>query len=358
MSNKRIEYFDGIKGLGILLVVFCHYVLLSEESIAGNVVMTLAWSAVPCFMMISGALMHHTQRFSWRKYGTKLAQVYLVMVAWRLIYWAVISGLCTVTATKAELVQYLFFFIDLDDFSMGFLWYMVAYLVVLMVYPVTWYLFRRCEKEGKQLVLFLMLVAFAGSIFLSFCSFCLDVLGRLLGCSVVRVDRIAAIMPFVNYGNMLFYFLLGAFLLEYQERIRQMLDHRRWLAPVMIAAGLCGLLFVKYVLNGTVRWEGIYLADGYMRLSTVIMSLGMFFLFMQGTLKRTSHLLAGLLGKYTFGIYYLHALVLIVCEQFLYPLIPGRSFGMNCAKTLVVTAFCALVTVLMRRIPVVRRLFA
>lgn len=45
---------DNLKGICILLVVFCHYTLLSGSSVVGNAIMTLAWAAVPCFMMITG----------------------------------------------------------------------------------------------------------------------------------------------------------------------------------------------------------------------------------------------------------------------------------------------------------------
>ena len=45
--GKRIEYFDTIKGIAIVLVVFCHYVVLSNDSFGGNIMMSLAWAAVP-----------------------------------------------------------------------------------------------------------------------------------------------------------------------------------------------------------------------------------------------------------------------------------------------------------------------
>lgn len=52
--NSRLLYMDNLKGICILLVVFCHYTLLSGSSVVGNAIMTLAWAAVPCFMMITG----------------------------------------------------------------------------------------------------------------------------------------------------------------------------------------------------------------------------------------------------------------------------------------------------------------
>ena len=53
---KRIEYLDSMKGFAILLVVFCHFTFLSPETYAGNIVMQMAWSGVPIFLMVSGGL--------------------------------------------------------------------------------------------------------------------------------------------------------------------------------------------------------------------------------------------------------------------------------------------------------------
>lgn len=38
----------------MLLVIYCHGVLLPYHSVVGNLMMTLAWGAVPCFVMASG----------------------------------------------------------------------------------------------------------------------------------------------------------------------------------------------------------------------------------------------------------------------------------------------------------------
>ena len=49
--KKRIEYLDIVKVIAIFLVVFCHFVLLSE-SIPSNLFMSACWSGVPRFFMV------------------------------------------------------------------------------------------------------------------------------------------------------------------------------------------------------------------------------------------------------------------------------------------------------------------
>lgn len=66
MAKSRIAYLDKIKGISILLVVFCHSVMLSAGGVLGNIVMCVAWGAVPCFFMVTGALLNNAQKFDWK----------------------------------------------------------------------------------------------------------------------------------------------------------------------------------------------------------------------------------------------------------------------------------------------------
>ena len=71
MSN-RLVFLDDLKGLCILLVVFCHFVLLPADSVAGNIIMSICWVAVPCFIMTTGYLLHKKETFDWKRYFTRL----------------------------------------------------------------------------------------------------------------------------------------------------------------------------------------------------------------------------------------------------------------------------------------------
>lgn len=83
MSN-RLVFLDDLKGLCILLVVFCHFVLLPADSVAGNIIMSICWVAVPCFIMTTGYLLHKKETFDWKRYFTRLVTTYIVFVVWRI----------------------------------------------------------------------------------------------------------------------------------------------------------------------------------------------------------------------------------------------------------------------------------
>lgn len=82
--QKRIQYLDIIKVISIFLVVFCHFVLLSE-TVPANILMVACWSGVPMFFMVNGALLF-TRPLKLEKHIRKTILIYIVLVAWRLIY--------------------------------------------------------------------------------------------------------------------------------------------------------------------------------------------------------------------------------------------------------------------------------
>ena len=56
--KERIEYLDVIKGYAMILVVFCHYVLLPKESVLGKhknskVTTVIGWVAVLWVVFLS-----------------------------------------------------------------------------------------------------------------------------------------------------------------------------------------------------------------------------------------------------------------------------------------------------------------
>ena len=81
--QKRIQYLDIIKVISIFLVVFCHFVLLSE-TVPANILMVACWSGVPMFFMVNGALLF-TRPLKLEKHIRKTILIYIVLVAWRLI---------------------------------------------------------------------------------------------------------------------------------------------------------------------------------------------------------------------------------------------------------------------------------
>lgn len=354
MKTKRIENIDALKAVCILLVVFCHYVVLPNETIIGNFIMTLTWAAVPCFMMVSGALMHQTSRFSWEKYFTKLVRIYIVLCAWRLIYLLVYFVVLDISFGIYDIVQYLFLLKDLEGVNTGVMWYMIAYLIVMCLYPVTYHLFK---NNGRKILAFIMGISFVQGILIPSMNRTLQIILNILDIPEFSFNGISRILPFSNYSNMIFYYVLGAFLYEYKSEISTKV--RKEVLPVLLVAGTLGLMAIKYAATHTFFWQGVYLDDGYSHVITIVIAVAMWLIFCEyeEKCKTINYILAKYLGQYTMGIYYLHYIVLAVANILIYPLIKGYySLSLNCIKTILVTIICLALTVILRKIPVIKGL--
>lgn len=336
------------------MVVFCHSALLPPNSIWGNVAMTLSWAAVPCFMMTSGFLMHRSKSFQWNKYFKKVIGTFAVLCVWRLIYFIVYQCMEPFSISKSQFMQYVFFLKDLEEINTGVMWYMVAYLVVLLLYPIINTLFK---LEDKTQLKFLLVLSAASGIILPSLDWLIKLLMKILGRNEMSVNGLNRILPLSNYANMIFYFILGAFLLAYQNQIKIFLQKRKYLPAAALLLGILGLLLVKYADTGSFAWQGIYLSGGYNHLMTVVMSLGLYGCFMLYDGKRFYHGMGSIVGQHTMGIYYLHYLLLAVCGRYVFPRMQDcYSFGMNCVKTAVVVMVCIGITILIKKVPFARAL--
>ncbi len=356
---ERIAYLDFIRGISILLVVFCHFVLLNNEGVAGNVVMCLAWGAVPCFFMVSGGVLHQKKEFVWKKYICRLLQVYFVLCVWKIIYLLVTCLYTNVSFSKVELITYIFLFGSISGVHTGVMWFTQAYLLLLLFYPISWFLFRHFE-EGKKILFFLLILLFVIGPLLHGANFLLEIFSSVTGRNLLSLSSFNVILPFANSDNVIFYFLLGALLFNYKESIMNYFRNkarRVWIPITCIGAGVMGLMLIKYWQAGSFRWEGIYLDDGYSWISTILIAIGLYLL-IQNYLGRIRMRWLECIGKNTMGIYYLHYILLAFLSTTVFwaGLAVYGSLLLNLIKAVVITVICLFVTIGLKHIPLIKRL--
>lgn len=354
--KERIVYYDMIKAVSILLVIFCHYVLLPSDSVVGNILMSLAWGAVPCFMMVSGALMHNAKEFSWKKYALRICSVYGSFCVWRALYYVVFSHLTHNTASLGRWLQYIFLFHDLDGIDTGVMWYIVAYLAVMLIYPVTYFLFQN-GAQGRKILFLLLVLAGCSGVFLPSLDWLITEIGCYFGICDFSVADVGLIIPITNQSTMIFYFILGAFLSRYQDRIMEKIKGKIGFPLLMVVVGTFGLLLIKRIETGLWTWNNTYLSYGYTHVMTVILSVGLYLLAIALKENRIGQKLAQWIGPYTMGIYYLHYLILGICQVCVYPYIQEyASVGANLLKTMIICVICVMITIILRKIPLVKLL--
>lgn len=359
MKTKRIEYLDFIKAISIMLVVFCHKVALSDESVLGNLMMAIAWAAVPNFFFVTGGLMHQSRNLDWKKHIYKIVHAYAVLCIWKVIYLIFFSFVRDISYSKVELVKYIFLSDEIKGVETNMMWFMYAYIAVLIFFPISYYLFKVEGKEGKRILGFVLGILFIYSFWVSAVNFFFENWSRLTGQNLLQIS-ISRFIPFGGYSNMVFFFIAGAFLFQYRDKINCYIEEkvwRKWIPILLFAAGTGGLVFIKYCDTGLISWGGSYISSGYSRVSTVLIAFGLYFILERLKIGKVGHFLAKYVGTATMGIYFIHRPILVLFQdQFHRYYETYGSFGLNILKTVIAVAICTLIVMIVKKIPLVKEL--
>lgn len=274
------------------------------------------------------------------------------------MYFIFFSVLGEVTWSKVDLVKYLFLFSDLSGVDTGPLWFMYAYLMVMLFYPVSLF-FYRTGRKGQQILLFILVVLFVQSFLVTAGNFMLSQLSEKMGCNLLQIS-ISVVIPYGSYTNMLFFFILGAFLFGFRYQIMNFMKQCHcaiWLPAALGVGGTAGLVFVKYCMTGSTAWNGVYIDNGYGRLMTVILAIGLYLFFLNCPVRKVGIWTARQIGTRTMGIFYMHMPVLALFQMKFGGYYGGEhSFILNVLKTAAAVGICVLVTVILKKIPLIREL--
>jgi surface polysaccharide O-acyltransferase-like enzyme len=343
-AQSTVAWIDAARVVAILAVISIHVVapLFSSRALlplnwwVGNVVDSAARWSVPLFVMISGALLLHSDLADdpIAFYRRRLARILPVLIAWTAIYLFVGHQLSNNPSTlKGALLLVL---AGRPYYHLYFLYLIVGLYVVA---PFFRPLVRLPDRRllGTAVVVF-MALAMADNLIL--------VWGASGG-----VNAATRFVPFIGY------FLAGAWLVEIAPTRRRLVLSAA-VAAVAIAATIIGTeLLTETVASG----HSLYLY-GYLSITTVPATIALFGLFLWGSAswsrlaERVPNGSLSSVAAMTLGIYVIHPLVI---NRLGVLGLGGRAFFTPLAvpTTVLVTFSISLVIVLLlRQLPGVRRL--
>ncbi|NLD18868.1 MAG: acyltransferase family protein [Clostridiales bacterium] len=149
---KKDIRLEAIRVLSIFLVILIHfcnyYTKIMEPTLTVNYMVAMFYNVtarvcVPLFFMISGAL-GLKKEFDFDKNKKKILHMLLVLVVWSVIYWL-----------------WNYFFLERDMLSQGFivylfdplknhLWYLYAYIALLIAQPLTALLAKHMDRHTEN----------------------------------------------------------------------------------------------------------------------------------------------------------------------------------------------------------------
>lgn len=364
-KNERNLSLDFLKACAIFLVVFYHNSQLNPDSFIDNLFMLLPNAAVPCFFMASGAVFFH-RPFHLRRHIFRILRFYLVMVAWKAAYLIFyLSGGAPFNGSLRKIFSYLFLFQTWEGVGTAHFWFMEAMLTVLLAAPFLYLVYhagsencgpaeRICPGHNR-LLWYLLIVLFLFNQATASAGLLMQLISGLLGKPALDITPLGEVNPFsFRYSNYFTYYLLGGLMLEQKNRITKKP------AMFMAAAGIIGLLLIKYIQTGSWRWEGILLLSGYYWISTMLLAAGMFLLALHLKVTKETSLgrFAGIAGSSTMGIFYLHIPLIFILTPRLFELVSGwNSWLLNAAESLFICLIAQIISLAGRHIPLMNRLF-
>ena len=367
-GRERDLTLDLVKGIAILLVIMVHNMAHTNgESAADMVVMTFSQCAIPCFFMAAGAVYLNGPgdpagfgKGDAVKQFRKIFRVYLGLAFWKALYLAVYHSFGAPVPGMRDILTYVFIFGSLPGVNTSHFWFMEAYITILLIAP----LLKEVYLRNRGLFLYIAFVLFlfengltgAGLLVRLVCQFILHKEPFLLG-------NFGAVDPFhFQYSFCIFYYMVGGVLYEKRREIP-----RRY-AAVSFAAGLLGLILIRYSQYETFLWKGSMVVSGHFWVSTLLMASG-FFLLLTGIpgvegasegpgvpgagsrLPRAAEFFARTVGQSTEMIFYIHMPLLVMIDRALYPrLLPYDGILLCAAESLIPAALGVLLTFAVRGI--------
>ncbi|MFE7060657.1 acyltransferase [Sutcliffiella sp. NPDC057660] len=342
---KRIVYLDWLRVIATVMVVVIHisagmisinYFDGRSSWLATNFYEAISRMSVPLFVMISGALLLNNQReIKYRSFLNKtLSKIFIPLLGWSIIYYMYQVYVANWYANFS--VKEFFQLFLANNISVHF-WFMYMILGLYLTVPVIKIYIRGAEKKDLQYFLLLWLYA---SVLVKFTKF---YFGYSLNLELFHVT------------NYIGYFILGYYLSTLQLKKAYIKE-----AFIIMFIGMSATFLLTYF--STVNNNGQLQEFWYEYLSpnVLLSAVGSFWLIkgIASTLKKqTLPLGLNLISTFSFGIYLVHMLVIMVFADSVIPFL--RNTFHSAVSVPLITIFVLIVSVIITyvfsKIPVIKR---
>lgn len=331
-KKSRIIGYDYLRVFAIFMVVVIHgnVSLIANKSSSWTAAMgvsTFCLISVPCFLMISGALLLDTEgELPWRTLKKRLTKQALPFVVWSVIY-----VLARIVLKKIPASIHAFTSLLSEPAYYQF-WFMYTLLAIYLLLPILVSLVRCISREVYRYMLGIWLL--------------FSVVQPTFG-NFVPALRLSGHIDLVLCEGYLGYFFLGYYLKKYGSQVKTTK------AACLFVCGcvLTGVLaWGEYVFSGA-NFQG-YFYRSYLTPGVVMAASGAFLFFQNRTYAHSS--VITYLSNVSIGVFYIHMLVMTAFEYFVFS---GADHLLLCeVKCVAVYVVSVVAAFCLARIPGVRKI--
>lgn len=353
INKQRFYYFDYLKVLCIFLVVFIHRPWLNR-SILSNISVIICTICVPLFFMVNGALLFN-KPFHLKKHIIKIILLFISVEAWRFIY--LLASLFThqiqiENLSKSQIWYYFCGSLNIDRIATPHMWFTNTLLLLYFLFPVL----KICYDYQKSVLIFFTIICFIFFQGIEELNCILSYITTFLGFSEVNLNGIRnTISPLTNYGHFLVYFIIGGFLHLYHIQSDNSKILPKHPSILLILIGFSLNLFAKYMQCNTLIWTGVSFKNGYLKIGTFLMCIGIFLLFFRYNFPYTRlNRRISYIASRTLDIYYIHMFFAALAMDYIFPLYNRGNVLINSLRAIIIIIISLLIGCLIRKIPILK----
>ena len=296
--QSNINWLDNIRFLATIFVVIIHIVFPIVEKFevisplywhTANIIESICRSAVPLFVMLSGALLLGKNEELILFYRKRLQKIAIPFVIWSLVY-LVISYLSKFFFNSSDQNKLLWLASQLKNGTAYHLWYIYMILGLYLTIP---YLTKLIPKLNK-IDFYMFFILWACTLFL-------------------KVPIINSYFP--NFDLTFFTGYIGYLLLGYFLANNYNLFSCKSAGCMIMAGWICTVILTYFYSRQENKFVGIFY--NYLSPNVALISAGLFVFLRDFKINnQVSQKIIQTVSKYSFGIYLNHVLIITILYKF------------------------------------------
>lgn len=231
------------------------------------------------------------------------------------------------------------------------LWFIPALIAIYLIFPFIKKIFDEYivgKSEYKKVIYFILIVILVLFFFPNFIGVCIKAVNIMFNINIdIKISNINIFNPFFHYGYLLFYFIIGGILHNWNINNRRIKISSIKLILIYLLGAI--MLFANgYIESISTNTNYDIIFGGYSTIANILMAVSIFIIIYRIKYNKDSLIskVINTVGDNTLGIYYLHWLIGYTVLIRLYKDIYFTKSGiiLNTLKAIFLVIICTVIT--------------
>ncbi len=350
---KRYHNIDLMECLGIIFVLIYHSTLIQFDFISDPSLRkylyyfstTILSTCVPIFFFANGYLLFN-KKLDLKKHILKTIRLIIITGIWGIITLVILMFVKDEFLSVGQFASYLW---SWENGWLNHMWFMGSLVVIYFFFP----LLKSLFDKDKKIFMYFFITAFIFTFGNKMIIMLMDLISPDFADNYFNMFN-----PFRGIqGFTLVYFMAGGLMINYESKIKGFIESKKIninILSVVLIVLSCVFLFVYGVIVSYSRqsiWDCVW--NGYDTIFTLINVVCLYFL----SKKYEGNIgIIALISKNTLGIYFIHRILINMSRTFLRGFEWSNSIVVNILYACLLGAISLLITLLIKKIPILKKL--